>query len=148
MIVIAIISIIAAIAIPNLMAARKHGNEASAIGALKTIVTAETIFNAKDAEQDGNLDYGMLSELRNSTLLDPVLGSGTKAGYIFQASYSYTTSEWLWYGVANPALAQQSGDRYFATNVGGNIFYTSSFYSNMDTDTCFLPANGLNPIGK
>jgi prepilin-type N-terminal cleavage/methylation domain-containing protein len=143
MIVIAIIAIIAAIAIPNLLAARKHGNEA-----LKTIVTAETMFNTKDAEKDGNLDYGMLSELLNTQLLDPVLGSGTKSGYLFQASYSFTTSEWLWYGVANPALPQESGDRYFATNLGGSIFYTSSAYCPVDTDTCLLPANGLNPVGK
>jgi prepilin-type N-terminal cleavage/methylation domain-containing protein len=148
MIVIAIIAIIAAIAIPNLMAARKHGNEASAIGALKTIVTAETMFNTKDAEKDGNLDYGMLSELLNSQLIDPVLGNGTKSGYLFQASYSFTTSEWLWYGVANPALPSETGDRYFATNIGGNIFYTSSVYCPIDTDTCLLPANGLNPVGK
>src|SRR5262245_7180736 len=93
MIVIAIISIIAAIAIPNLLAARKHGNEANAIGALKAIATAETMFNQKDADGDGNLDYGMLSELNNTQLLDSVLGSGTKSGYLFEVSYSYTTSE-------------------------------------------------------
>lgn len=148
MIVIAIISIIAAIAIPNLMAARKHGNEANAISALKTICTAETIFNSKDSESDGNLDYGMLSELNNTRLVDGVLGSGTKAGYLYQASYSFTTSEWLWFAVANPALAQQSGDRYFCTNVGGNIFYTSSVALQLDTSTCYLPNNGVNPVGK
>ena len=159
MIVIAIISIIAAIAIPNMMQARKHGNEVNAVGALKTIVTAETIFNQKDSDGDGNLDYGMLSELANprffnmggsagSGLLDSVLGSGTKAGYIFQASYSYTTSEWLFFAVANPALAAQSGDRYFTANHAGNIFYTSSTAIQLDTDTCFLPNNGVNPVGK
>ncbi len=148
MIVIAIISIIAAIAIPNLMQARKHGNEANAIGALKTIVTAETMFNQKDAESDGNLDYGMLSELDAVRLIDPVLGSGTKAGYIFQASYSFTTSEWLWFGVANPALAQQTADRYFCTNQGGNVFYTSTIKLALDTSTCSLPNNGVSPVGK
>ncbi len=148
MIVIAIISIIAAIAIPNLIAARKHGNEANAIGALKTIVTAETMFNQKDSDKDANLDYGMLSELNSTQLIDPVLGSGTKAGYIYEASYSFTTSEWLWFGVANPALAQQSGDRYFATNHGGNVFYTSTFKLALDTSTCVLPNNGLSPVGK
>src|SRR5262245_40702603 len=98
MIVIAIISVIAPIAIPNIMAARKHGNEASAIGSLKTISTAQTMFNQKDSDQDGNLDYGTLSELNNTLLTDTVLGSGTKSGYLFQASYSFTTSEWFWFG--------------------------------------------------
>jgi competence protein ComGC len=148
MIVIAIISIIAAIAIPNMMAARKHGNEANAIGALKTIVTAETVFNQKDSEQDGNLDYGMLSELKNTGLVDPVVGSGTKAGYVFEVSYSLSTSEWLFFGTANPALAQQSGDRYFATNHGGGIFYTSSVSVSLDVSSCSLPNNGLTPVGK
>jgi prepilin-type N-terminal cleavage/methylation domain-containing protein len=148
MIVIAIISIIAAIAIPNMMAARKHGNEANAIGALKTIVTAETMFNSKDADHDGNLDYGMLSELNNTDLIDPVLGAGTKAGYIFQAAYSYTTSEWMWFCVANPLLPQQSADRYFSTNQGGAIFYTSAQQLLLDTSTCLLPNNGVSPVGK
>jgi hypothetical protein len=148
MIVIAIISIIAAIAIPNMMAARKHGNEASAIGSLKTIVTAETVFNQKDSEADGNLDYGMLSELSNTKLVDSVLGAGTKSGYLFEATYGLSTSEWLFFAVANPALTQQSGDRYFATNQGGSIFYTSSVSVALDTNTCSLPNAGLTPVGK
>jgi type IV pilus assembly protein PilA len=148
MIVIAIISIIAAIAIPNLVQARKHGNEANAIGALKTITSAQTMFNQKDSDQDGNLDYGMLSELANTQLVDPVVGSGTKAGYIFEVTYSFTTSEWLWFGAANPALAQQSGDRYFCTNQAGNVFYTSTLKLVADTSSCALPNNGVSPVGK
>jgi prepilin-type N-terminal cleavage/methylation domain-containing protein len=148
MIVIAIISIIAAIAIPNLIQARKHGNEANAVGALKTIVTANTIFNQKDSDQDGNLDYGMLSELNNTKLVDSVVGSGTKAGYLFEAAYSYSTSEWLFFAIANPALSQQTGDRYFATNQAGNVFYTSTSRLALDTNTCSLPNNGLTPVGK
>ena len=92
MIVIAIIAIIAAIAIPNLIQARKHGNEASAIGALKTIGTSEAIFREGDKERDGNLDYGMLSELGSTGLVDAVLGAGTKQGYIFQVTYGFSTS--------------------------------------------------------
>jgi type IV pilus assembly protein PilA len=148
MIVIAIISIIAAIAIPNLLAARMAGNEASAIGALKTICTEENMFNEGDKESDGNLDYGMLSELKNSALIDPVLGSGSKSGYFFQATYSFTTSDWLWFGIAVPALPGLSGDRYFATSAAGNIFYTTGVGITLDTNSCLLPNNGLNPVGK
>src|SRR4051795_5849164 len=125
MIVIAIIAIIAAIAIPNLIQARKHGNEASAIGALKTIGTSEAIFREGDKERDGNLDYGMLSELNGTGLIDSVLGSGTKQGYIFQACYGFSTSEFLWFCLANPAIAGTTGDRYFDTNQAGVIFYTT-----------------------
>src|SRR5947209_12332402 len=115
-IVTAIIAIIAAIAIPNLIQARKHGNEASAIGALKTLATPEAIFREGDKEQDGNLDYGMLSELNNTKLIDSVLGGGTKQGYLFQVTYSFHTSEFLWFGLGNPAISGTTGDRYFDSN--------------------------------
>jgi type IV pilus assembly protein PilA len=148
MIVIAIIAIIAAIAIPNLIQARKHGNEASAIGALKTIATSQAIFREGDKEQDGNLDYGMLSELNNTKLIDSVLGSGTKQGYLFQGCYSYSTSEFLWFALANPAIAGTTGDRYFNTNQAGVIFYSTANNLLLDTNTCSLPNNGVIPTGK
>src|SRR5579872_1430792 len=82
MIVIAIIAIIASIAIPSLLSARKHGQEASAVSALRTISTQQVIFRDGDSEQDGNNDYGMLSELSNTGLVDPLLCQGTKSGYL------------------------------------------------------------------
>ncbi len=143
MIVIAIISIIAALAIPNLVEARKRGNEVSAIAGLKAIAISEALFHDRDAEQDGNLDYGMLSELNNTKLLDVVLGTGTKQGYTFQAGYSFHTSEFLWFAVANPVIPQLSGDRYFTTNGAGEIYYTSASNLGLDTDTCLLPNSGV-----
>ena len=148
MIVIAIISIIAALAVPNLLASRKSGAEASAIGGLKTIGSAEVIFREGDKERDGNLDYGMLSELGNTTLVDVVIGSGTKHGYLFQASYSYLSSDILWFGVANPQVPLTTGDRYFETNVAGVIFYTTRGAFLLDTRSCTLPTPGINAIGK
>jgi prepilin-type N-terminal cleavage/methylation domain-containing protein len=148
MIVIAIIAIIAAIAIPNLIQARKHGDEASAIGALKTIGTSEAIFREGDKERDGNLDYGMLSELNTTGLIDSVLGSGTKQGYIFQCTYGFSTSEFLWFCLANPAICGTTGDRYFDTNQAGVIFYTTGQTLVLDTNTCILPNNGEIPTGK
>jgi type IV pilus assembly protein PilA len=148
MIVIAIISIIVAIAIPNIMAARMAGNETNAIGALRTITSAENIFNEGDKEQDGNLDYAMLSELSNTTLVDSVLGTGTKAGFLFSVGYSFTSSEYLWFGMANPSLPTLTGERYFSVNMGGSIFYTSSTSLSMDTSSCLLPNNHVIPTGK
>jgi prepilin-type N-terminal cleavage/methylation domain-containing protein len=148
MIVIAIIAIIAAIAIPNLIQARKHGNEASAIGALKTLGTCEAIFREGDKERDGDLDYGMLSELSSTNLVDHVLGSGSKQGYIFQVSYSFSTSEFLWFAVANPLIEGLSGDRYFDTNQTGVMFYTSFSTLAIDTKSCLAPNNGVTPLGK
>jgi type IV pilus assembly protein PilA len=148
MIVIAIIALIAAIAIPSLIAARKHGNETAAIGALKTLGTTEAIFREGDKERDGNLDYGMLSELSSTNLIDGVLGSGSKQGFIFQVSYSFVTSEFLWFAVANPALPGTSGDRYFSSNVAGVIYYTTGATLDLDTNTTILPNNGVLPFTK
>jgi type IV pilus assembly protein PilA len=148
MIVIAIISIIAAIAIPNILQARKHGNEANAIGSLKTIITVEQMFREKDAERDGNLDFGMLSELNATQEVDMVLGSGTKSGYFFEATYSFSTSEYLWFAVANPAVVGATGDRYFATNHSGVIYYTTAAALSLDTNSCTLPNNGVIVTGK
>jgi prepilin-type N-terminal cleavage/methylation domain-containing protein len=46
LIVVAIILIIAAIAIPNLLRAKISANESSAVGSVRNIITAETSFNA------------------------------------------------------------------------------------------------------
>jgi type IV pilus assembly protein PilA len=149
MIVIAIIAIIAAIAIPNLLHARKSANEAAAVGALKTITTSQSVFREGDKEQDGNLDYGMLSELSNVTLIDSVLGKGSKQGFFFSCSYSYLTSEFLWFALANPQVPTSSGDRYFETSAAGVIFYTTAGNLNMDTNTCTLTTTmGITPVGK
>ena len=147
MIVIAIIAIIAAIAIPNLIQARKAGNETSAVGGLKTVSSTETIFREGDKEQDGNLDYGMPSELNNTQLIDTVFGTGTKQGYLFQSVYSFSTSEFLWFAVANPRVPTSSGDRYFETSAAGVIFYTTNGNLGLDTSTCDLPGRCVYPIG-
>jgi type IV pilus assembly protein PilA len=147
MIVIAIIAIIAAIAIPNLIEARKHGNEAAAVGAHKTLNTAQSLFREGDKEADTNFDYGNLSELTETELIDGVLGSGTKQGYLFQAEYGITTSEFLWYAIANPAVPTTTGDRYFVCAQDGVVFYTQTTSFTMNNTDCNTPITGL-PVGK
>jgi prepilin-type N-terminal cleavage/methylation domain-containing protein len=122
MIVIAIIAIIAAIAIPNLIEARKSGNEAAAIGALKAISSAQAIFQQKDSEGDNTLDYGSLAELSTATLVDPVLGAATKQGY----SFAVTNAEFTWSGTCSPVSPGTSGDRYFYMDQSGVIRSSSS----------------------
>lgn len=147
MIVIAIIAIIAAIAIPNLIEARKHGNEAAAVGALKTITTSQSLFREGDKEQDLNFDYGTLAEMSAQQLVDGVLGSGTKQGYLFQCNYGTQTSEFLWFAVANPAVPTTTGDRYFCTNQAGVVFYTQATSIAPNSADCVIPTTCL-PVGK
>lgn len=147
MIVVAIVAVVSSIAIPNILSARKHGNETAAVGALKTIAVVQTIFREADKDRDGRADYGTLSELSSTQLIDSVLGSGTKQGYLFQASYSTTTSEFLWFAVANPAAPKTTGDRYFETNQNAVIFYTTAGAFTLNTTTCGIAA-GARPVGK
>ena len=72
MIVIAIIAILAAIAIPNLLRARASANEASAISTLRTMVDAESIFYQHDRDENGRLDYDdFLAVASNGRETDP-----------------------------------------------------------------------------
>ena len=88
LIVVVIIGIIAAIAIPNLLAARRSANEGSAVSACRTLHGAQMTY----ASTYGNGNYAgattmsiaALTEMATPGLVDSVLGTGTKAGYDFQ----------------------------------------------------------------
>jgi type IV pilus assembly protein PilA len=79
LIVVAIIGIIAAIAIPNLLASRRAANEGSAQSSLRTIHSSEATYQATA----GNGNFGSRADLVTASLIDAVLGSGTKSGYTF-----------------------------------------------------------------
>src|SRR5213080_3351108 len=79
LIVVAIIGIIAAIAIPNLLASRRAANEGSAQQSLRTMASAEATYQSTA----GNGSYGVVSNLVAQNLIDGQLGGGTKSGYNF-----------------------------------------------------------------
>lgn len=144
MIVIAIIAIIVAIAIPNLIESRKHANEAAAIKGLRTIVTAQGLFREGDKEGDTLFDYGTLTELNDQNLVDPSLGAGTKQGFTYLTNSGSISVEFIFYAIANPVFLGSTGDRAFATNHMGVIFYTSQAVVPVTTDAT-IPA-GMVPI--
>jgi type IV pilus assembly protein PilA len=90
LIVVAIILIIAAIAIPNLLRSKIAANEASAVYSLRAINTAQVTYFAS-----WGIGYGPLASLSTpaagcaaataaaACLLDSNLGGGTKSGYVF-----------------------------------------------------------------
>ena len=84
LIVVAIIGIVAAIAIPNLLASRRAANEGSAQSSLRTIHSCEVTYQS--ATGAGN--FGTIADLRGDFLTDAVLGSGSKSGYNFVATPS------------------------------------------------------------
>ena len=66
MIAVAIIAIIAAITIPNLLSARLNANETSAISTLRNVSSAQAQFQAgakADVDTDGTGEFGMFREL-------------------------------------------------------------------------------------
>ncbi len=77
LIVVAIILIIAAIAVPNLLRARRTANEASAVQSLKAIQTGQLMYQSTY----GN--FTTLAELSKDGGIPPDLGSGAKSGYTF-----------------------------------------------------------------
>ena len=83
LIVVAIIGIIAAIAIPNLLASRRAANESSAIATMRVIFSAEATY----ASTTGGGAYGDLTQLNTAGLIDSVVAGATaapgKSGYIY-----------------------------------------------------------------
>jgi len=90
LIVVAIIGIIAAIAIPSLLRARVSANEAAAIGDTRTVISAEAAYHATASGFYGNITClatpsSCLPAYSGPTFLDGVLASGTsvtKTGYV------------------------------------------------------------------
>jgi type IV pilus assembly protein PilA len=120
LIVVAIIGIIAAIAIPNLLASRRAANEGSAQSSLRTIHSAQVTYQATA----GNGAFaGDLGDLQVETLIDPVLGSGTKSGYDFEIVEQSGSGSSAVFGVyAFPDITtgvSQSGTRTFGTTENG-----------------------------
>jgi type IV pilus assembly protein PilA len=93
LIVVAIILIIAAIAIPNLLRARIAANESSAASSVRRIATAEIAYNATyptvgyspDLASMGGPATGCSPTQSTACILDNVVSSGTKSGYLLNA---------------------------------------------------------------
>jgi prepilin-type N-terminal cleavage/methylation domain-containing protein len=90
LIVVVIIGIIAAIAIPNLLAARRSANEGSAVSAMRTLHGAQMTY----ASTYGSGDYAAaIADLGGTTgLIDAVLAGGTKSGYTFVVTSDVRTA--------------------------------------------------------
>lgn len=113
LIVVVIIGILAAIAIPNLLASRRAAHEGSAQSSLRTIHSCEATYRATS----GNGSYGTLGDLSGQYLTDTVLASGSKSGYDFAANPSSTATGAQFYATAVPTSTSgvsQSGTRRFA----------------------------------
>ncbi len=104
---------------------RRPGNESAAIGALRTISTAQCLFREGDKDRNGKIDYAtQLSQLAapGVGLIDQVLGSGTKQGYIFTMNdVPIANPDFEWNCRASPEVPGRTGTRYFFIDQTGVI---------------------------
>ena len=136
LIVVVIIGIIAAIAIPNLLAARRASNEGSAVSSLRTLHGANVTY----AATTGNGDYAgtpatvgtsSLNVLRDGSLIDSTLGFGEKSGFGFVGDWAEATAteSATFYFAANPITSSgvlMSGTKRYGVATDGVIRFDGS----------------------
>jgi len=122
LIVVAIILIIAAIAIPNLLRARMAANESSAVASIRTINTGMIAYSSAYPTVGFAPTLAALGGtapcVANSTaacVIDSVLASGTKSGYTFSATGSGGPPMVEYYATAVPIVVNQTGIRSFCS---------------------------------
>jgi len=127
LIVVAIILIIAAIAIPNLVHSKMSANEASAVGSMRTlntaIITYSTVYGGYPHALS-NLGPASPATSASADMIDSVLASGTKTGYRFSYSPGATDASGnvLNYSIAGqPVVVGSTGHRFFFTDQSGVI---------------------------
>ena len=131
LIVVAIIGIIAAIAIPNLLASRRAANEGSAIATMRVIFSSEATYQATA----GAGEYGDLADLSTQGLVDSVVansGTTAKSGYAFVATNITAPSVPTFDASSTPAIHTSgnpvtgTGTRSFYTNESGIMYFNTT----------------------
>ncbi len=143
LIVVAIISIIAAIAVPGLLRSRMTGNETSAIGSLKAITVAQVAYSttcgnggyASSLPQlyapPGGVGQGFISPdlglsatpMKSGYNFAMVAGAGSNPG---PTDCNGTASITAFYATAIPATFGTTGTRSFATDASSSIWYMAA----------------------
>lgn len=125
MIVVAIIGLLAAIAIPNLLRARLNANESAAKGSLRTLSTA---YESYRAAQSTPQYPDAFADLTGATppYIDSALGSGTKQGYSFTAAGGGAGTENTYSVDAVPVDPNVTGINEFCVDQTG-VIVTGSY---------------------
>ena len=143
LIVVAIIGIIAAIAVPGLLRARMSGNESSAIGSLRAINTAEASYSSAAGQGGYTTDLKVLGapcpgsaqgfispDLGDPTLPSPVVKSGynvlvavAAAGTGGPNDCNGVATQTDYYATSVPVTVGTTGNRGFSTAAAGTIFF-------------------------
>ena len=135
LLVVAIVGIISAIAIPNLVSSRRSANEASALAAIRTISSGEATYQVTA----GAGSYGDLAALRNQSLIDQTVGAATiagpgtpKSGFLFSAANIAGVGAPAFDVKAQPAVHSSAstlfatGARSFFVNEAGVMYFNTT----------------------
>ncbi len=140
LIVVAIILIIAAIAIPNLLRARISANESSAVASVRTINTAQVSYNSAYPSVGYSASLGNLAgtsctppSSSGACLIDTQLASGTKSGYTFSLTSAGGPPAGSYQSLAAPLTPNQTGVRYFCSFEDGVVRYNAAAITTCDT---------------
>lgn len=151
LIVVAIILIIVAIAIPDLLKSRQAANQASAVASLRTINSAEVTFastyntgySSTLIQLDGS---AAMTSMASAGLIDSIVGGGQKSGYYFYYVACPTppapNDGTMTSGACSPVTTYQVSANPLAGAGTGNYYYTdASGVIRQDNNTPAGPAN-------
>jgi type IV pilus assembly protein PilA len=133
LLVVAVVVIIAAIAIPNFVQSRIRANEASAVGSARTIYTAAITYSVNYSDLGYPAQLAMLGgpspcvpNPAAACLIDDVLAGGIKSGYIFTWTGDGQTPSLAFSVSATPQTVGTSGQRMFCINTTGIMRFDPS----------------------
>ena len=133
LIVVAIILIISAIAIPSYLRSRMQANEASAVGSVRMINTAAVTYSSTYVNVGFPVNMSDMGGANPCTassttacLLEDTIAQGTKSGYSFTWAGDGQTPSVAYSLAATPLVVGSSGQRMFCTDQAGVIRYDAS----------------------
>lgn len=154
MIVVAIIAIISAIAIPSLMKTRMQSNETAAAASLKSLSAAQSSYHrdkAVMAEDIRDLFDGSSPDISDTAIQNAVLAAAAspttgqakrlqadatqKAGYFYFSNHNYTGDNFMM--CATPSTYGSSGRNTYFTDSSGTTYYIDydAGHATADADT-------------
>jgi type IV pilus assembly protein PilA len=126
--VVGIIGIISAIAVPNLISSRRSANEASAISTLRVLFSAQSTYRASA----GTGSFGNLGSLQTAGLIDSVVSTSDttpKSGYLFAVTLKNGPNFPAFDATAQPTVyggPLATGSRSFLVTETGVLYYAQS----------------------
>ena len=154
LIVVVVIGILAAIAIPNLLASRRAANEGSAVSALRTMHSGNVAFQST---QGGGRFAASMAILQSAGFIDGVLATATttatpKNGYFYTYNGAGTANNPSTFEIlATPSVATglpRTGTRFYIIAETGFIFTSSSNGSAPTIDSATRLVTGGSPLNN